>query len=481
MKTIAWRGLLILILLSVVSSWAAASPALSTAEVGRSFAGISPNAEDDSYFLYLPVIRGNFPLVTVFGAEFERGITETGGIEEMAEAGLSWARRNALLWSEVEPEKGDRFWDTSLETELINAYWKDIQTILIIRSAPAWAQLKDGVLCGPIKQEEFSTFADFMYDVVARYSAAPYHVEYFEIWNEPDVDFESSGISPTEIYGCWGDEDDPTYGGSYYGEMLNVVYPQIKAANPNAQVLVGGLLLNCNPDLPAVCTDPKPMEFLKGILEVGAGTNFDGVSFHAYDYYGDPKTLGVYGNSNWGSAWNTTGPVLAAKVQFIREVLTEYNVQGKYLMNTESALLDDVVCDDNCENTKAYYVAQVFTMAQAENLRANIWFAVFGWRNSGLLASNRSPLPAYYSYQTAHDSLLAAQPLSSTIDYAGVKKYEFDRGNRRIWVLWSLDGADHVVALPGTPLAVWDVFGDEVETVNPLTVTLKPLYVEWNP
>ena len=39
--------------------------------------------------------------------------------------------------------------------------------------------------------------------------------------------------------------NDPYYGGGYYAEMLKIVYPQIKAADPEAQILIGGLLLFC--------------------------------------------------------------------------------------------------------------------------------------------------------------------------------------------------------------------------------------------
>ena len=63
------------------------------------------------------------------------------------------------------------------------------------------------------------------------------------------------------------------------------------------------------------CTSSK---FLEGILEAGAGDSFDGVSFHAYDYYyGD---LGVYGNEGWHSAATTTGPVLIAKSRFYKVI-----------------------------------------------------------------------------------------------------------------------------------------------------------------
>ena len=44
------------------------------------------------------------------------------------------------------------------------------------------------------------------------------------------------------MFGCWDDPEDAYYGGEYYAEMLKVVYPVIKEADPEAKVLFGGLL-----------------------------------------------------------------------------------------------------------------------------------------------------------------------------------------------------------------------------------------------
>ena len=126
-----------------------------------------------------------------------------------------------------------------------------------------------------------------MHALVARYSVALYNIKYWELWNEPDI--ASSNFPGDNLFGCWGDPNDPYYGGGYYADMLREVYPQIKAADPQGQVLVGGLLLDCDPRLGAGCEKVKnnnqPSKFLEGILRKNGVPFFDGVSFHAYDYY----------------------------------------------------------------------------------------------------------------------------------------------------------------------------------------------------
>ena len=411
------------------------------------------------------------------------------GLNQVAQAGTSWVRSySAVSWVAVEPVEGKRNWNalTKLEEELRNITGKGMQTILSVRFTPSWAQKVAGYSCGPIKPEKLGAFASFVHDLVVRYSVPPYNVKYWEIWNEPDID--PSLVSPDSPFGCWGDQNDAYYGGGYYAEMLKAAYPQVKAADPQAQVLVGGLVLDCDPRPGAGCAavgnSDLPPKFLEGILRNDGGLYFDGVSFHAYDYYQGQS--GQYGNSNWHSAWNTNGPVSGVKVAYLRNLLAQYGHPDKFLVNTEIALLcgrsgEEPPCQaDDFANTKSYYIAQSYTTALAEGLRANIWFSLFGWRASGLLnPGNQAPLPAFEAYRFSAQELGSARFLRQLQEYPGVSGYEFEREGQRIWVLWSLDGTDHDVSLDASPRAVFDVFGISLPTSERLHVTLKPIYVEW--
>ena len=465
-----------------------------------------------SYNIFLPLVMNNFPLPiipTVFGVELH-SINSGGGLNQMAAAKTSWVRRNAVIWSSIEPIEGDPStynWSSiaGLETELKNAYNNGMQVILIVRSTPGWAR-KDGNAvqgpsCGPIAQNKWAAFGTFMNALVARYSVAPYNVKYWEIWNEEDGPY----ISGDNIWGCWGDTSDVNYGGGYYAGMLQVAYPQIKAADPQAKVLIGGLLLDCDPRPGAGCAivghDAKQSLFLEGRLKTSnIGSFFDGISFHAYDYY--QGWAGFYSNKNWLSSglanaantqdWATTiGPVSIAKAQYITSLLSEYGVSGKFLMNTELAILD--YCPNNIctggttfENTKAYYIAQVYAAAIAQGLRANTWYDVFGWDGSGLLDGSLNPYPAYTAFKFGRNELRDSTYLNgvSKSDVGGVsnvKGYKFQRGDRRIWILWSVDGNAHTIKLSSIPLAAWDALGVSVTPVKSMSVTVDPLYLEWNP
>jgi hypothetical protein len=232
-------------------------------------------------------------------------------------------------------------------------------------------------------------------------------------------------------------------------------------------------------------------KFLNGILLAGAGNSFDGVSYHAYDYYN--AGMGKYHNPNWNTSWNTTGPVITAKADYISELLTNNGVTGKYLMNTESAILwspdDDfggVYPDENDpKNTKSSYLVQTYVTAlsvqKKYNLRANIWFCVFGWRNSGLLNGDLSPKLAYKAYSFAYKKLATSNFVEERTDYgSNVKEYVFQNEGKILWVVWSLNGTNHTVTLPQTPTAIWDMYGNpQTITGTSFTVTLLPHYIEY--
>ncbi|HUF38755.1 MAG TPA: hypothetical protein VMN57_09550 [Anaerolineales bacterium] len=450
----------------------------------------------DGFLQFFPVMFKHYDIPTIFGLEMT--LVEPGPALTLVEAlGSYWMRHNALLWSSVEPvNNGVYDWgaDPYIEEELITTYLSGMHSILVIRSTPLWAQQQPGYFCGPMKPEFLDDFGDFLVAAVKRYSGPPFYVRHYEIWNEPDV--VSSNVPPDQIFGCWGDEDDAHYGGGYYGEMLKAVYPRMKTANPDITVLVGGLLLDCDPRNPPAGSDCTPALFLEGILTAGAKNSFDAISFHAYDYYN--PTFNTFGNPNWNSGKfnnepnGSLRPVLSQKVDFINEVLASFGATGKILMNTESALLcggntappGTPPCDANdtspFEILKASYLAQSYPTAIGENLAANLWFTVAGWRNSGLLYDDDTPRPAYYAFQFSEEMLRGTTFKSQVTGSAGIAGYKFDRKNgTEVWIVWAWNGGPQGMTLPSVPFAIWDSTGDPVTvTGTSLTLTVEPYYVE---
>lgn len=460
--------LLAVMAVSLAQAWSGL-PSLKTAQAKGEVSAPEPSGP-----IFLPLLMRRFPTYNVFGIDIG-AITPQNGLNEMVQVGAQWVRRGNYLWPEVEPNKGDRNWSAvaSFESELATASQKGLKSILVIQNAPGWAQKFAGVACGPVKADELGTFASFMHDVVARYSQPPYNVQYFEVSNEPDAPL----VEANQVFGCWGDDTDTnTFGGGYYGEMLKVVYPQVKSANPNAKMVIGGLLMDHSPSV----KNDANAKFMEGILASGAGNSFDVFNFHTYDYYAE-GTVGQYGNANWKTAWNTTGPAMNAKIAYIKEILAKYNVGQKPVIATEVALLCYNNCNQDFETTKAAFLAQSYAYALVNGLQSSIWYDIFGaWHNNGLVKADLTPLPAYHAFKTAQSELGQALYLREVTGFKNVKVLEFDKGDGKVWVIWALTTGTEKITLPGQPAAIRDYLGNVLTAQASLNVTNLPIYVEWS-
>ena len=427
---------------------------------------------------YLPVIVN--PGWNIFGIAMDR-LNPAGGLDRAIEAKATWTRRE-LFWYDVEPVENQANWNAvpNFDNDLIDASQKMVRVIGIFGGTPQWAAYP-GISCnGKVRADKFTALAKFAAAAVKKYSAPPYNVMYWELWNEPDV---------VGWLGCWGDPSDTQYfGGSYYGQMLKVVYPAMKAANPMVNVMVGGLLLDCDPVNPPPGIEPSKISssrFFEGILKSGAGNSFDGVSFHAYDYYGGTK--GTYFNPNW----HGTGPVELEKAAYLRGLMNQYGVSGKFLVNTEVGVVwNSPTTTDAFETTKAYYISQAYTAAIADGYVANIWYSMIGYQNSGLVNPDLSPRPAHRAFEMASRWLTPTNYSAAVTQFTDVKGYEFrrTRNGNRVWVLWSTRGAAEFVdiTLPAVPLLISRVGEDGSEEVvvpsgQALTVGIAPVYVEMTP
>lgn len=399
-------------------------------------------------------------------------------------------RRNVVLWHKVETEPGQCQWDklTSLDAELKLAYENGLTPIVLVRGTPEWAQKVQGSFCGPIAEHAFDDFADFMVALVNRYKDAPYHVKYWELGNEPDAGIHEGD----RAYGCWGDETAPYYGGGHYGEMIEVVYPAIKNADPEAQVLIGGLLLDKHPNHPGAGQNP-PARFLTGILVAGAGDCFDIVSFHGYPHYtGQLEDWEITSLDNW-RAW---GGIVAGKAAYLRQVLAAHGYE-KPLMLTEGGLIcHPKVCSpeptEQFWHDQADYLPRLYTRNIALGIKATFWYPLEGpgWRWGCLLRRDLSPKPVYIAYQTLTSELDGTTYVReiTEADYGpAIQGYVFAQADRLVHVIWGVDA--EIRQLPvdaGRVLRVMNKYGEPValtskEDQTLLSVGFSPLYVELLP
>ncbi len=414
----------------------------------------------------------------LFGIETDTNAQNGKRIKDAIGAG--WVRVNGAVWHQIEDKEGQLNWAAAapLEATLKDLAANGLQPVLIVRGTPSWAQQVAGSFCGPVKPDKLVNYALFIRSLASRYSAAPFNVKYWEIGNEPDVSASDFINKPDVPFGCMGDAKDEYYGGGTYAELLKIAYSQIKEAAPTAFVMTGGLLLDCDPQNPPKDKDCKPARFIEGVLKNGGALAFDGISFHAYDYFeGKP---GVYSNANWNSRANATGPVVAAKARYLKEILAKHSASGKFLINTETALIC-FQCPDtslDLEISKAYYVAQSSAAAWAEGLSGNIWYSFSGWEQSGLQDAKGAPTLAYQALTQFPRLMQGAFYNKTRTTDDGVRIYEFKRGEALLWVAWSLDGANHPLQMPTAPKKVTNALG--VAVPQPWTqINGMPIVIEF--
>jgi len=434
-----------------------------------------------------PPALTNLPL-PMLGAEIKRLGSEPI-VKLFAEAGARLVRHNSLVWSDVEPVEGERHWEAvaKLEEGLINVSKQGLDILLVVRSTPPWAQLYEGSYCGPIKPEKLSAFAAFISDLVARYGVPPFNVKYWELGNEPDVDH---GMLPgNSVFGCWGDEENEYYGGGYYSEMLKAAYPAIKAADPSAQVLIGGLLLDCDPTHPPEDKDCRPAKFLEGILINGGGDYFDIVSYHGYPFYSSDTPGGELYYDEHFPSWEARGGVVLGKADYLREVMTQYGVE-KPLMHTEGAMIcpgwNTTDCNPPGEGfyqAQADYVVWLYVRNWAEGVQGTIWFQFDGpgWRHGGMLDKDQEPRLAYLAFKFLLDELSRNSYLGKVQEFPDLTGYEFISGTKKIWVLWSGDGQPHQALLPPDVSGILDKFGNPLQVEAGEISIQSPVYVEFSP
>lgn len=447
---------------------------------------ILPRPADGPQPTFLPVLMRQFrPHASMLGVALE-GYFDAAGWQQTLALHPRFVRRwREIAWRDVEPVEGQYNWAAlaPLEAELRTAESSGVVPILNVQMTPEWAQLHKGNACGPVAPDKLNAFAAFLAQLVTRYGAnSEFNVRYWQIGNEPDI---AVGIVPGEsVFGCWGDRSDPYYGGGYYAEMLKVVYPTIKAADPQAQVMVGGLLLECDPytmTVPATCVNEDRLQsgyFLEGVLRAGGGDFFDIVDVHGY---GELRLdLPAHMNSwyHWSPPAGGTG--LPEKVGFVRRLLEQYGVPGKAIMSTELALK----CEEpgaDCDEAGAAYIPRVYAEAHQLGLLGGVYYALITeYKYKGLLLPDLTPKPQYAAFKFLASQLSWVEYVKPVEGYAGVSGAEFNQSRlRRMWIVWSADGTDQALTPPADFVQAYDKYGNVLGLTEDgkLIVGWSPVYV----
>lgn len=344
--------------------------------------------------------------------------------------------RVLIRWSEVQPnepmpgEPPEYKWNW-YDQRLQALGEAGIQIIATIEMENSWAADPP---CAPIRPEHMDAFKQFVTDIVKRYQREPYNINIWEIDNEPD----RTGDWTHQIgQGCWGNDGDK------YGQMLAEVYPTIKATNPYATVLMGGLAYDNFTEY--VEKDGFVREFPDDVMLAGGGNYIDAHNIHFFTDFRaewerwDPnspeRTAGDLPAPTCGDLYDGEGlsyyaggiDVIAKATHYLNRMKTCYGVD-KPLWITEVAA-PGVDNSEESLHRQARYVHQVYARALSVGAVNITWYALTTPNDTyeqGLLYPDLSPKLSFYAYKTMTEQLKGLT-FSRTFSAPGLEGYYFRR------------------------------------------------------
>ena len=251
----------------------------------------------------------------------------------------------------------------------------------------------------------------------------------------------------------------------------------MKAANPNAKVVLGGLAL----DYFVEDGGSFVRTFLDDVLSSGGGQCIDVMNFHYYPAFN----------------WSAYGPGLIGKANYVRGKLASYGLDALPMMVTEAGWhSNNDPIFPSTPQVQADYVVKLFTQAHAAGLSAMVWWTWSDlpnyWGANGLLTTDLFPKQAYFAYQVARNKLGSAtfrRSLSAAeVGSSDVEAYLFETP-ALLYVIWPTGLNAQQIRLPGRMARVSDSYdttqakildSSDGRTDGMITVTASghPAYVE---
>lgn len=298
-------------------------------------------------------------------------------ISAVKASGAKWVRA-FMTWSTVEPSSG------SFNESMIASYKSFANTLaaagikldVVVTNAPSWASGSADTNTPP---QNASDYAAFYSHVAGELRGA---VAAWEVWNEEDANIFWSG--PVDA--------------ARYAALLRAAYPAIKAADPGATVVLGGLTGN-------------DYAYLDQVYAAGGGGSFDAVAVHTdtacnlvspYSYFRDNGRI---------SQWSFLG------YREVHQTMAAHGDGGKPIWMTELGWsTTSHICDSGqfagqkaggvSQADQATFLKQAYhCLAHDPYVPVAMWFdlqdagADIPVDRFGLFNSDGTPKPAWAAFQ----------------------------------------------------------------------------------
>ncbi len=304
----------------------------------------------------------------------------------LRESGVSTVRAN-VSWSALEPNRKGELDATALanyDYAVDRARQAGLHVLMPISDGvPFWASADPNRSdAGGTRQwnrywrpVSFADYADFARRVVLRYKDRGVHA--YEVWNEPNHPrFWPSGVDAGE-----------------YAAMLKAAAPAIRAADPAATVVLGGLTKSDYP-------------YLEKLYAAGARGSFDVVAIHPYTGSVDPALC-------WKQAGTTRNAWDAfCGIEEVRASMVAAGDSAKPIWLTEFGWSTNTTAYGVSESEQAAFLTRAFAQLETYPYVAKAYWYAFrnlswsrddplDWEaNLGVLRTDFSPKPAHAALKT---------------------------------------------------------------------------------
>jgi polysaccharide biosynthesis protein PslG len=286
--------------------------------------------------------------------------TQEAEFQAMNEIKAGWVRCT-FAWSDLE-SAGRELWDFELaDLAVQKAQEHGVKILGIMGASPPWANGGKEAWYPPTDLEAWK---DYVYTVAYRYRGK---VSAWEIWNEENIQF-------------WQPAPDPVA----YVQLLALAYEQIRAADPGAKVVMGG-----------VCG--LGADYLEAAFKLGALNYVDAIAYHPY-----ADTIGEEGQPAEAKYWPKE--LLCRNILLaVRDLIWQYNKNPIQVWITEVGWSSSIAEVD--ADTQAAYDLRTMINYAATNVDKCIIYMLRDEPaniedKAGLMTYGFTRKPSYYYYRT---------------------------------------------------------------------------------
>lgn len=302
---------------------------------------------------------------------------EASASSTLATLGTHWVRM-FLTWPDIEPQRGvyAQNWIAAYEQDFASLP-KGTRVILDVVDSPSWETGSASPNTPPANPGDYAALVGML---AQRFGS---RVAAYEIWNEEDAP------------GWWAGAPDPLA----YANLLKTTYPVVKAVEPHATVLVGGLTGN-------------DYSFLESLYADGAKGYFDAVAVHTdtacnlrspYEFVREPSRRLI--------------PDAFLAYREVHDVMVANGDDKPIWMTEMSWRTTSAECDEGLfagqklggvsEEQQASFLREAYhCLAQDPYVQVALWFPLQdeGAVTSGLLRQNGSRKPSFAAMRAyAHE------------------------------------------------------------------------------